>query len=100
LITNSFLFFTASGPLIQTATQHPKGEEGLDKIKKLDKKDDDKRKLKPVAPGQPPKFKTPFNNLVDMSEGDLGHSESLLEPIGDPSMKVSWTFNGEPIQAG
>lgn len=81
------------------STQHPKGEEGLKKIQQIDKPKELKPKPVSAAPGIPPKFTTPFKDL-DLEEGDLGHSEACLIPVGDPNMVVTWYKDGEMIQAG
>merc|ERR1711970_646566 len=45
---------------------------------------------------EPPVFKTNLKNAI-VKEGQPGHLECRLIPIGDPSMKVEWFFNGKPI---
>ena len=69
------------------------------KIKALDK---DKAPEKPekAKKGQPPKFTTPFKDLLQLTEGDLGHFEANLIPVGDPEMVIEWYYEGELIQAG
>ena len=40
--------------------------------------------------------RTNLKNAI-VKEGQPGHLECRLIPIGDPSMKVEWFFNGKPI---
>jgi hypothetical protein len=91
--------FPGASPNIQTGTQHPKGDQGLAKIKELDKGKAPEKPAK-LKPGQPPKFTTPFKNLLQLTEGDLAHFEANLIPVGDPEMVIEWYYEGKPIQAG
>jgi len=81
------------------STQHPKGEEGLRKIQQIDQPKAEKPKPAKPLTGVPPKFTTPFKNL-DLDEGDMGHSEASLIPVGDPTLEITWFKDDEEIQAG
>ena len=48
----------------------------------------------------PPVFKTTLVDPEPVSEGKNIHLEARLEPIGDPSLKVEWFFNGRPLTIG
>jgi hypothetical protein len=48
----------------------------------------------------PPIFKTTLVDPEPVSEGQNIHLEARLEPIGDPSLKVDWFFNGRPLTIG
>ena len=52
-----------------------------------------------VECNQPPEFKTPIMDQVDIREGGFAHFEARLEPMGDASMKVEWLKNGKPVDA-
>ncbi len=54
---------------------------------------DDDRKL-------PPKFITQIQNLDNKVEGEAAHFECRLEPVGDPTMRVEWFVNGQPLTTG
>ncbi len=45
-----------------------------------------------------PAFLTPLRDQV-INEGERIHFEAKISPLGDPSMKVEWYFNGAPIPA-
>jgi hypothetical protein len=47
-----------------------------------------------------PVFKTTLVVPEPVSEGKNIHLEARLEPIGDPSLKVEWFFNGRPLTIG
>lgn len=49
---------------------------------------------------RPPKFKTQIRDLPDLNENDSAHFECRLVPIGDPTMKIEWFRNGEPMVHG
>lgn len=54
---------------------------------------DDERKM-------PPKFITQIQDLDNKVEGESAHFECRLKPVGDPTMKVEWFFNGKPLTTG
>lgn len=47
-----------------------------------------------------PIFVTPLSDPPPASEGKNIHLECKLEPMGDPTMRVEWFFNGKPITVG
>jgi len=50
------------------------------------------------------KSKPAFNVMLadpkPVSEGKNIHLEARLEPVGDPTMRVDWFFNGKPLTVG
>lgn len=48
---------------------------------------------------QAPIFTTSLKN-VDIKEGQRAHFECRLIPVSDPTMKVEWFHNGQPVKAG
>ena len=48
----------------------------------------------------PPKFKTEIKNLIHLKENEPVHFECKLVPIGDPTMKVEWYKDGQPLPFG
>lgn len=47
----------------------------------------------------PPVFRTHIKNLA-LKENDSAHFECRLAPFGDPTMKVEWFKDGEPLLHG
>ncbi len=47
----------------------------------------------------PPKFKTHFKGELNLREKDPARFEAKLIPIGDPTMKLQWLRNGEPLRS-
>ena len=45
-----------------------------------------------------PSFLTPLRDQA-INEGERIHFEAKISPLGDPSMKVEWYFNGAAIPA-
>ena len=45
-----------------------------------------------------PSFLTPLRDQA-INEGERIHFEAKISPIGDPTMKVEWYFNGAAIPA-
>lgn len=40
-----------------------------------------------------------FENLKNLSEGDIAHFEASLTPVGDQTMVVEWFYKGEVLKA-
>ena len=49
---------------------------------------------------RPARFKTQIKDLPDLKENDAAHFECKLLPLGDPTMKVEWYKDGEPLHHG
>lgn len=46
----------------------------------------------------PPQFIIPLQDAAIM-EGGRVHFEARIEPVGDPTMRVEWFVNGQPLEA-
>lgn len=46
----------------------------------------------------PPHFIVPLSDVTQIENGHI-HFEGRIEPVGDPSMKVNWFYNGKSIPA-
>lgn len=81
-------------------SQHPKGKEGLEAIQDLEEslKRPDGRPAESEE-GHPPVFTSQFENLSNLSEGEIAHFEASLTPTGDQTMVVEWFYNGKPLDA-
>ena len=49
---------------------------------------------------RPPKFRTQIKNLTTLKENDSAHFECKLMPYGDPTMKVEWYKDNQPLHHG
>lgn len=49
---------------------------------------------------RPPKFRTHIKNLTTLKENDSAHFECKLMPYGDPTMKVEWYKDNQPLHHG
>ena len=49
---------------------------------------------------RPPKFKTQIKDLLTLKENDPVHFECKLLPLGDPTMKIEWFKDGQPLIHG
>ena len=67
---------------------------------KFETKQEIKQEFTEVTAHGPPAFKTTLQSPDPVSDGQNIHLEARLEPIGDPSMKVEWFFNGRPLTIG
>ncbi|XP_024080936.1 titin isoform X2 [Cimex lectularius] len=97
--TSTTVYCTSKAGLIEK-TQHPKGQEGLGKIQELEeslRKED--AKLADSEEGQPPVFTSQFQNVSNLSEGEIAHFEASLTPVGDQTMVVEWFYNGKLLEA-
>ncbi|GLH07319.1 LOW QUALITY PROTEIN: Titin [Gryllus bimaculatus] len=97
--TSTTVYCKSKSNLIEH-TQHPKGAEGLEKIQDLE---ESLRRQEGVLPdgeeGHPPVFTSQFQNLKNLSEGEIAHFEASLTPVGDQTMTVEWFYNGEALKA-
>ena len=48
----------------------------------------------------PPTFIVPLSNFEELIEGDAVRLECRLQPVNDPTLKVLWTCNGNPLPEG
>ena len=48
---------------------------------------------------QPPRFMSQMRNQTHVTEMSPAKFECQLAPVGDPSMRVEWFFNGKPLIA-
>lgn len=97
--TSTTIYCTTKAGLIER-TQHPKGQEGLEKIQDLE--DALNRIDQPPLEsdeGHAPVFTSEFTPLSNLGEGEIAHFEAGLTPIGDQTMKVEWFYNGKTIEA-
>lgn len=46
---------------------------------------------------QPPRFVTQIQEQTKLTEMQATKFECQLAPVGDPTMKVEWFFNGKPL---
>lgn len=81
-------------------TQHPKGAQGMEKIKNLeDSLNKPQDRPDDIDGGRAPEFTSVFQDLTDVSEGQIAHFEASLIPTGDQSMVIEWFYNGKSIEA-
>lgn len=45
-----------------------------------------------------PTFMTPLRDL-NIVEGEKAHFDAKVAPVGDPTMRVEWFYNGKAISA-
>ena len=82
---------------LDTAIQHPRGEEGFKAIAEFESKLDLKENGVEEATSQAPKFVKPFEGK-SLEEDTTGYFEAMLEPKGDDKMVIEWTKDGKPLQ--
>lgn len=68
-------------------------------ITRLEQKAPSKRP-EDVAVIEKPNFGRSLRNQERLIEGQAVHMEATLTPVNDPTMKVEWFFNGQPIPSG
>ena len=89
---------------IISATQHPKGQTGLDNIKKADTEASIKlaaaEEPEVSAPGMKPTFTVTLPAEVTVGEDCKLHLECNVEPKSDTGLKIAWYHNGLPLSSG
>lgn len=74
-------------------TQH---EESWNKIQELENRQPE-HEPSPELVFQPPNFTQNLANADELTEGDFIRLECRLQPVNDPTLKVTWTVNGNPL---
>ncbi|KJH46031.1 immunoglobulin I-set domain protein [Dictyocaulus viviparus] len=46
----------------------------------------------------PPKFTTQLVSPPELSEGQVAHLETQITPVADPSLKIEWFHDGNPVK--
>lgn len=93
---NCVLKCRPSGQII-TSTQN---ETGLQHIQHLEDRSRHHRKEEvEETTTQAPIFTTSLKN-INIKEGQRAHFECRLIPVSDPTMKVEWFHNGQPLKSG
>lgn len=86
----------ASGQII-TSTQN---EQSIQQIQHLEDRSRYQRSQQvEETTTQAPVFTTSLKN-IDIKEGQRAHFECRLIPVSDPTMKVEWFHNGQPLKSG
>lgn len=86
-----------SSQQILTTTQN---EAGLEQIQHLeDRSRYHRTESQDEVTKQAPVFTTSLKN-VDIKEGQRAHFECRLIPVSDPTMKVEWYHNNQPLKSG
>jgi titin len=94
--TNLFVLAGKSGVVYESARP-----EGLEKIKQLEGHGAYQRpEIQDPATTQRPMFTAPLQNIDPIAEGQTAHFECRLIPVNDPTLKVEWFRNEQPIETG
>ncbi|XP_035789232.1 titin-like isoform X6 [Anopheles albimanus] len=76
-------------------------ESALEKIHQLeDAIRFQRREEEDVEVTQPPRFTTKLLGPTNLVEGQSAHYECRIEPYPDPSLRVEWFHNGQPLTMG
>ena len=67
-------------------------------LKHVEQQKQQQKKEEVVEKFGAPSFLTPLRDQM-INEGERIHFEAKISPIGDPTMKVEWYFNGAAIPA-
>lgn len=81
---------------ILTDTQN---EMSLEQIQMLEENRRRQNTVEEITILQAPQFTRPLHN-IETVEGTNVHLECRLQPVGDPTMKVEWFVNGNPLKTG
>uniref|UniRef100_A0A915DZ78 Ig-like domain-containing protein n=1 Tax=Ditylenchus dipsaci TaxID=166011 RepID=A0A915DZ78_9BILA len=74
----------------------PQHEESWVRIQEMENRQDI-REPSPELTFPPPTFIVPLQNEEGLVEGDGVRLECRLQPVNDPTLKVFWTCNGQPL---
>ncbi|KAG9511335.1 Titin [Fragariocoptes setiger] len=97
---------TSSPALVQVHARAPVQSDSLvtpaslEHIRRLEEGRPPREEWRAPPIEQAPKFLTHLNEYQELNEGDAVHFECRLAPVGDPTLKTEWYFNGRPLQTG
>ncbi|ETN87097.1 hypothetical protein NECAME_01255 [Necator americanus] len=75
-------------------TSHP---ESLQKIREIESMDKFARIEAPEREYGKPQWIQPFENADNVAEGQVVELHGLVEPSGDPNLRIEWMLNGKPL---
>lgn len=84
---------------IQSLFLDAQNENSLQQIHYLENKPHH-RQVSPDRKFPKPQFLKPIPNYDQLIEGQNLQLDTILEPTGDPSLRVQWFLNGHPISEG
>ncbi|RCN50589.1 immunoglobulin I-set domain protein [Ancylostoma caninum] len=82
----------SDGLLLDTA--HP---QSLQKIREMEALDKFARIEAPEREYGKPQWIQPFANADNVGEGEVVELHGLVEPSGDPNLRIEWMLNGRPL---
>ena len=91
------VYYSTQSPAgVDSTTMHPRGEEGLETINKMEARGALPESEEEVQMVSPPQFVRDFTDST-LEQGDVGHFEANLEPRKDGNMNIEWIFNNKPL---
>lgn len=99
ILNVNYVKFLLERAKIEQAPQHP---ESMEAIRHLEDHEKYQRQesIDETISYQMPVFIRPLQSLENLMEGGFAHFEAQITPVSDPTMKVEWLFNGQPLTAG
>lgn len=82
---------------IVTETQNEMSLEQIQMLEDLSRRS--QKVTEEITVMQAPQFTRPLHN-IETVEGTNVHLECRLQPVGDPTMKIEWFVNGQPVKTG
>ena len=76
----------------------PQHEQSWQRIKELEMPKEKPEEAAEVEHG-PPRFTQQLNSQTDLIEGQPAHFEAQVEPIADPTLRIEWFHNNNPLAA-
>ena len=91
------VYYSSKSPAgVDSTTMHPRGEEGLESINKMEARGALPESEEDVQMGSPPQFVRDFTDST-LEQGDVGYFEANLEPRKDGNINIEWIFNDKPL---
>ena len=95
--TSSFALHVGDSSGVMKDSFHPDSQK---KIQALEAQKGQRRVEADAVVSQPPVFMEALKDIGKVNEGQNIMVEALIEPKNDPSLKVDWELNGQPISSG
>ena len=91
------VYYSTKSPAgVDSTTMHPRGEEGLENINKMEARGALPDSEEDVQMVSPPQFVRDFTDTT-LEQGAVGYFEANLEPRKDGTMSIEWIFNNKPL---
>ena len=93
LVLLTLLFLTGQAQVVSESRTE------MSQFQYLETKTSGRTEIQEETTAQAPVF-TSSPKSIDVKEGQKAHFEARIIPVSDPTLKIEWFLNGQPIKLG